>query len=470
MLVDAIGILLSTAGTVNTTPEDGGVKPGRERVVPRVGRVEIGHPSTGPDSLPGASCSVSKQKNTAENQTDFSKNASTGVHRCYQPQVVPIYAFPETIMNSSAIRGSVVVRLLASYQDELCSIPGGVSPPVFCMLCGNRAGRCRWLEGFLRDIPIPRPFIPAPLRTHLASPSSALNSQDLDVKSRMDPRGHPASKVKKRGMIRLKLTRFRKGIRVNSILDSINSGLTNPTRQQGNLALADDTLEMAPCLSTSEDEPQMNVVLSRESGEFEAGEGGWRRVGIGAGERFNEGSSRVQAAAAEGRDNSRLWRRDWCSSPSISRGRLRFLGQEARERYGRHEHARLAPYRSYVQGVQCFRRGPVLCKSDLMEQCRNEGVGETGETRENPPTSGIVRYDSHLRKSVVTRPGIEPGTPWRENRRVGSARRTPNLGNIHALPVGVNVRMKIKNCRTTDAMCHAAPCFTYLDEEAGQSL
>ncbi|KAJ8873878.1 hypothetical protein PR048_024714 [Dryococelus australis] len=31
-----------------------------------------------------------------------------------------------------------------------------------------------------------------------------------------------------------------------------------------------------------------------------------------------------------------------------------------------------------------------------MEQRRNEGVGET---RENPPTNGIVRHDSHIRKS-----------------------------------------------------------------------
>ncbi|KAJ8881440.1 hypothetical protein PR048_017921 [Dryococelus australis] len=53
---------------------------------------------------------------------------------------------------------------------------------------------------------------------------------------------------------------------------------------------------------------------------------------------------------------------------------------------------------------------------------------------------------------------------------VGSSRRTPSLGNIHTLPVGINVKMKIKNCRTTEAMCHAAPCYTYLDEEAGQSL
>ncbi|KAJ8872651.1 hypothetical protein PR048_026260 [Dryococelus australis] len=32
----------------------------------------------------------------------------------------------------------------------------------------------------------------------------------------------------------------------------------------------------------------------------------------------------------------------------------------------------------------------------------------------NPPTSGIVRHDSHLRKSRVNRPGIEPGSPrWK---------------------------------------------------------
>ncbi|KAJ8876794.1 hypothetical protein PR048_021241 [Dryococelus australis] len=43
-------------------------------------------------------------------------------------------------------------------------------------------------------------------------------------------------------------------------------------------------------------------------------------------------------------------------------------GQEARERYGRHEHACLVPYHSYAQGVQCFRHGLVLRKSDLREE------------------------------------------------------------------------------------------------------
>ncbi|KAJ8880228.1 hypothetical protein PR048_016694 [Dryococelus australis] len=37
-----------------------------------------------------------------------------------------------------------------------------------------------------------------------------------------------------------------------------------------------------------------------------------------------------------------------------------------------------------------------------MERCRNDGAGETGDPRENPPTSGIVRQDSHLRKSNTT--------------------------------------------------------------------
>ncbi|KAJ8891076.1 hypothetical protein PR048_010585 [Dryococelus australis] len=45
-----------------------------------------------------------------------------------------------------------------------------------------------------------------------------------------------------------------------------------------------------------------------------------------------------------------------------------------------------------------------------MEQRRNEGAGEMGDPRENPPTNGIVRHDSHMKKSGVTpRPGIEPG-------------------------------------------------------------
>ncbi|KAJ8878912.1 hypothetical protein PR048_019515 [Dryococelus australis] len=53
-----------------------------------------------------------------------------------------------------------------------------------------------------------------------------------------------------------------------------------------------------------------------------------------------------------------------------------------------------------------------------MEQRRNVRARETGDPRENPPTNSIVRHDSHLRKSGVTRPGIEPGSLWWEASRL----------------------------------------------------
>ncbi|KAJ8888931.1 hypothetical protein PR048_008425 [Dryococelus australis] len=57
-----------------------------------------------------------------------------------------------------------------------------------------------------------------------------------------------------------------------------------------------------------------------------------------------------------------------------------------------------------------LRPQPVIEVS--MEQRRNEREGETGDHQENPPTNCIVWHDSHMRKSGVTRPGIEPGSPW----------------------------------------------------------
>ncbi|KAJ8890562.1 hypothetical protein PR048_010071 [Dryococelus australis] len=62
----------------------------------------------------------------------------------------------------------------------------------------------------------------------------------------------------------------------------------------------------------------------------------------------------------------------------------------------------------------------------IMEQRRNEGAGETGDPRENPPTNGIVQHDSHMQKSGVTRPGIEPGSPW------WSGWRVPRSMSLHA--------------------------------------
>ncbi|KAJ8869822.1 hypothetical protein PR048_028831 [Dryococelus australis] len=83
-------------------------------------------------------------------------------------------------------RGGEVVRLLASHQGELGSIPGGVVPGFSHMriVLDDAAGR-RFFSGISR---FPSPCIPELLYTHLISPSSALktvcsNELSTDVRS-----------------------------------------------------------------------------------------------------------------------------------------------------------------------------------------------------------------------------------------------------------------------------------------------
>ncbi|KAJ8871389.1 hypothetical protein PR048_027706 [Dryococelus australis] len=64
------------------------------------------------------------------------------------------------------------------------------------------------------------------------------------------------------------------------------------------------------------------------------------------------------------------------------------------------------------------------------QQAGRRGGGESygggnGDTRDNPPTNGIVLHDSHMLKSRVTRPGIEPGSPWWEASRLTAQPQRP---------------------------------------------
>ncbi|KAJ8893196.1 hypothetical protein PR048_005781 [Dryococelus australis] len=43
-----------------------------------------------------------------------------------------------------------------------------------------------------------------------------------------------------------------------------------------------------------------------------------------------------------------------------------------------------------------------------MDRRRNEGMGETGDPRENPPNNGTIRHDSHLRKSGTLQSRAKP--------------------------------------------------------------
>ncbi|KAJ8896062.1 hypothetical protein PR048_001403 [Dryococelus australis] len=63
-------------------------------------------------------------------------------------------------------------------------------------------------------------------------------------------------------------------------------------------------------------------------------------------------------------------------------------------------------------------------------------IGYSRGPRENPPTNAIVRHDTHMRKSGVTRPGIEPGSPWWEASRLTARLHNPlysRAGDVFSL-------------------------------------
>ncbi|KAJ8889722.1 hypothetical protein PR048_009223 [Dryococelus australis] len=188
--------------------------------------------------------------------------------------------------------GDAAARALALHLDGLVSTTGGVAPRIFAL--GNRAGRCRWLVGFLGDLPFPSPCIPVLLHTHLALPSSTLKTPLL-----------------------------------KAVMISITS----------------ESTEAPPCDAAS-------------------------------------------------------------TSPDV--GRLR---------------PGLATPRVSGISLHVFLIGST--QADKWRSRRNERAGETGDPREDPPTNGIVRHDSHMRKSGVTRPGIDPGSPsWEASRLTAQSPKT----------------------------------------------
>ncbi|KAJ8888690.1 hypothetical protein PR048_008182 [Dryococelus australis] len=72
-------------------------------------------------------------------------------------------------------RSSVAVRVLASHQGEPGSIPGGAGFSHVGIVADDAADQ-RVFSGITH---FPRPFIPAPLHTHLVSPSSALKTSNF---------------------------------------------------------------------------------------------------------------------------------------------------------------------------------------------------------------------------------------------------------------------------------------------------
>ncbi|KAJ8890122.1 hypothetical protein PR048_009629 [Dryococelus australis] len=72
----------------------------------------------------------------------------------------------------------------------------------------------------------------------------------------------------------------------------------------------------------------------------------------------------------------------------------------------------LLPALSCSRSVE-LRQPPSFSQIDYGAAPECKGREETGNTREDPPTNGIVRYDSFTRENPrTTPPRIEPGSPW----------------------------------------------------------
>ncbi|KAJ8885892.1 hypothetical protein PR048_012098 [Dryococelus australis] len=79
---------------------------------------------------------------------------------------------------------------------------------------------------------------------------------------------------------------------------------------------------------------------------------------------------------------------------------------------------------------------------------RIERTGETGGPRKNPPTNGIVRHDSHMRKSGVTRMEIKPG---------GIVRHVSHMRKSGSDPGGYLTHFALVGGKQTNRSAHVAP-------------
>ncbi|KAJ8876831.1 hypothetical protein PR048_021278 [Dryococelus australis] len=86
-----------------------------------------------------------------------------------------------------------------------------------------------------------------------------------------------------------------------------------------------------------------------------------------------------------------------------------------------------------------------------MERRRNETTGKTGDPRDNPPTNGIVRHDSHMRKPAVTRPGIEPGSLWWKASRLTAQSACPSMAHCVSCRVGALVSCLSELCDSSQS-------------------
>ncbi|KAJ8876127.1 hypothetical protein PR048_024036 [Dryococelus australis] len=314
--------------------------------------------------------------------------------------------------------------------------------------CGNRAGRCRWSAGiffFSGNSRLSRPSIPALLHTHLVSPSSALNTSLLraayifslgdyyesiryvdfirklrsivgNLKSHFCEQ--PEKKARKPA-IKNATWVHKEEVQARfshekTLPEAVNNGRTYPSpwflgllprRQNTSLPLLRWPISGAlfdisgpvywsvgrNCLSQG----VVAITLVRWFNVYGA-------KGLVDSENVREGTWRESRMA--------------CSEQPSQHSLGVISGNHVKTKLGWQD--RRSPQSRAVQSERAWLHVYEAANGELTpapvsrEQRRNEGEGQTGDPREGPPTSGIVRHDSHTRKSGSDPAGNRARFAW----------------------------------------------------------
>ncbi|KAJ8870360.1 hypothetical protein PR048_029381 [Dryococelus australis] len=265
----------------------------------------------------------------------------------------------------------------------------------------NRAGRCRWSAGLLGDLPPPPPP-PQFRRRSIVTPKTLIGSQDLAQ----------YREVKRFG--RLLTARSREPMKAIEV---------NMDRRR---------CEGAGEAGDHREDPPTNGIVRHGRGLSPVRLGG-RRVPCFKGYYTEVRRQRCSAQSPDLNPMEHLWDE---------------LDRRVRARHGRPKSiAQLMAWlqeewrRILVDVLQTLvesmpdRVAAVIAARDMNFRWRrkweeiwaalNIEVLRTDEgdrgPRENPPTNGTVRHDSHMRKSGVTRPEIGPGSPLAEAEQANRA-------------------------------------------------
>ncbi|KAJ8867491.1 hypothetical protein PR048_031293, partial [Dryococelus australis] len=318
--------------------------------------------------------------------------------------------------------GGVVVRPLTSYMFETGSIPGGAAPGFsrVGIVPDDSAGR-RVFSGISH---FTRPLISTLLHTHLTSPSSALKTSILGSRPNLSILHsiHSLTSCKQENKGGERETdscsrsddlerHIRRGVQTFAVRLRAQVRVETSPSVTHLLQLVRNTKgDIASVLFSADFKTPSNSVFVRAGSSS-------RGIARDAVSDMTRPGARVGAPLRGEAEINYSATTSPAGGTHIHRVRSRYDGESYWLRYrsspGGDEWAR-SEYSIRIcmrndservedvgerEAVGAVNRKELVMEVN-MERRRNEGAGETGDSRENPPTSSIVRHDSHLRKSV----------------------------------------------------------------------